>query len=153
MNGYSELLRYIKTLAERDIFINTVTQGDFQDIDIEKKNIFPLLHVQVGNATFPSDSVIRFDCQIGAFDIRDINKGINTDKFFDNDNEVDNLNETLSVINRIWLLMLKDFEDNNITASENPTLEQFTESRKNILDGWIMTFQVEVPNTLISLCN
>lgn len=153
MNGYSELLRYIKSLAERDIFINTITQGDFADIDLEKKNIFPLLHVSVGNATFPSDSVIRFDCQIGAFDIRDINKEINTDKFFDNDNEVDNLNETLSVINRIWLLMLKDFEDNNITASENPTLQQFTESRKNILDGWIMTFQVEVPNTTISLCS
>ena len=153
MNGYSELLRYIKSLAERDIFINTITQGDFADIDLEKKNIFPLLHVSVGNATFPSDSVIRFDCQIGAFDIRDINKEINTDKFFDNDNEVDNLNETLSVINRIWLLMLKDFEDDNITASENPTLQQFTESRKNILDGWIMTFQVEVPNTTISLCS
>lgn len=153
MNGYSELLRYIKSLAERDVFINTITQGDFADIDLEKKNIFPLLHVSVGNAAFPSDSVIRFDCQIGAFDIRDINKEINTDKFFDNDNEVDNLNETLSVINRIWLLMLKDFEDNNITASENPSLQQFTESRKNILDGWIITFQVEVPNTVISLCS
>jgi len=153
MNGYSEILRYIKQLGERDYFINTVTQGDFKDIDLDKKNIFPLLHVQVGNASFPSDGVIRFDVQIGAFDIRDIVKEPSTDKFYNNDNEIDNLNETLAVINRIWLWMLKDFEENNITASEAPSLEQFTESRKNLLDGWIMTFQVDVPNTIISLCN
>ena len=152
MNGYSEILRYIKTLGDRDVFVNTVTQGDFEDVDTNKKNIFPLLHVQVGNANFLSDSVVRFDCQLGCFDIRDINKEIRTDKFYENDNEVDNLNETLAVINRIWLLMLKDFENNNITASESPSLEKFTEVKKNILDGWIMTFQIEVPNINISLC-
>lgn len=129
-----------------------MTQGDFSEVDLDKKNIFPLLHVSIGNASFPSDGVIRFNVQIGCFDIRDINKDVNTDKYYDNDNEIDNLNSTMAVLNRIWLLMLKDFEDNNITASENPTLEQFTESRKNLLDGWIMTFEVDVPNTTINLC-
>jgi hypothetical protein len=152
MNGYSEILRYIKTLAEQDYFINTITQGDFEDVDISKKNIFPLLHISIGNCSFPSDSVIRFDCQIGAMDIRDINKEITTDKFYDNDNEIDNLNETLAVVNRLWLLMLKDFEENDITASENPTLEQMSESKKNLLDGWVMTFTIDVPNILVSLC-
>ena len=152
MNGYSEILRYIKELGDRDIFINTITQGDFEDVDIEKKNIFPLLHVSIGNASFPADGVVRFDVQLGAFDLRDINKDIVEDKFYENDNEIDNLNETLSVLNRIWLLMLKDFEENNITASDSPTLEQFTESKKNLLDGWIMTFQIDVPNLNISLC-
>lgn len=152
MNGYTELLRYIKQLGEQDVFINTITKGDFTVLDLDRKTIFPLLHVSVGNASFPSDGVIRFDVQIGAFDIRDTNKEIVTDKFWGNDNEGDNLNETLAVLNRIWLLMLKDFEENNITASEAPTLEQFTETRKNLLDGWIMTFQVDMPNTIISLC-
>lgn len=152
MNGYTELLKYLLLLFNQDVFINTVTKGDFEKIDLNKKNIFPLGHVSVGNASFPSDGVIRFDVQIGAFDIRDINKEIDTDKYWGQDNEVDNLNETLSVLNRIWLLMLKDFEENNITASENPTLEQFVYSNKNLLDGWIMTFQVDVPNTTISLC-
>jgi hypothetical protein len=85
-------------------------------------------------------------------DIRDINKEITTDKFYDNDNEIDNLNETLAVVNRLWLLMLKDFEENDITASENPTLEQMNESKKNLLDGWVMTFTIDVPNVLVSLC-
>ena len=152
MNAFTELLAYFKQLGEDDVFINTITKGDWDKLDLNKKNIFPLLHILIGNASFPSDGIIRFDVQIGAFDIRDLNKEIETDKFWNQDNEVDNLNETMAVLNRIWLLMLKDFEENNITASENPSLEQFTEAKKNVLDGWIMTFQVDVPNTIISLC-
>jgi len=152
MNTYSELLRYLKLLGEQDVFINTITQGNFEDIDLSKKNIYPLYHISIGNASFPSHSVIRYDIQIGCFDVRDINKEVNTDKFNLNDNEQDNLNETLSSLNRIWLKMSKDFEDNNITASDSPTLEVQTFERKNLLDGWIMTFQVDVPNITLSLC-
>jgi hypothetical protein len=152
MNTYSQLLRYIKLLGEEDIFVKTITQGDFDKVDLNRKTIFPLLHVSIGNASFPSHSVIRYDIQLGCFDIRDINKEINTDNFNLNDNEQDNLNQTLATLNRIWLKMSKDFEDNNITASDLPTLEIQTFTRKNILDGWIMTFTVDVPNTILSLC-
>jgi len=152
MNTYSTLLYYIKSLGEADAFVNTITKGDFNKVDIEKKNIFPLMHVSVGNASFPSLSVIRYDVQIGVFDIRDINKEITTDKFWEQDNEVDNLNETMATINRVWIQMMKDFEENNITASESPTLEIAIEDRMNLLDGWIMTFQVDLPNITQSIC-
>jgi hypothetical protein len=152
MNSYSQLLRYLKQLAQEDVFIKTVTKGNFDTVDINKKNIFPLCHIAIGNASFPSHSVIRYDVQIGCFDIRDINKEINTDKFNQNDNEQDNLNETLSSLNRMWLKMSKDFEENNITASDAPTLEPQELTRKNLLDGWIITFQVDVPNTILNLC-
>ena len=152
MNAYSQLLRYLKQLGEEDIFVNTITQGDFSNVDIDKKNIFPLLHVSIGNGSFPAHGLIRFDVQIGCFDIRDINKEINADKFNQNDNEQDNLNETLSSLNRLWLKMSKDFEENNITASDEPSFEVHTFSRKNVLDGWILTFQVDVPNITLNLC-
>jgi len=87
------------------------------------------------------------------FDIRDISKENSTDIFWEQDNEVDNHNETLASLNRMWLIMLTDFEKTNITASENPTLEIVTFDRANILDGWILTFQVEIPNTTINLCD
>lgn len=153
MNSYSQLLRYIKQLGEEDIFINTITQGDFEKVDLKKKTIFPLQHVSIGNASFPSHSVIRYDVQLGVFDIRDINKEINEDNFNLNDNEQDNLNETLASINRIWLKMSKDFDDNNITASDNPALEIQTFVKTNLIDGWIMTFQVDMPNTNLNLCS
>ena len=152
MNQYTQLLYYIKQLGEADPFVNTITQGEFDRLDLDKSNIFPLLHINVTGAGFTNGSTITFDVQIGCFDIRDINPEIVTDKFWLQDNEVDNLNETLSVLNRLWGKMYKDFEDNNITSSEDPTLEPVTEYSKNLLDGWIMTFEVEIPNTTISLC-
>ena len=152
MNGYTQLLRYLKQLGDQDIFINTVTKGEFELVDIAKKNIFPLMHVKVGNANFPANSVVQFDVQIGVFDIRDISKEIITDTYWGQDNEDDNLNECLYSINRIWQLMLIDFEENDMIASRNPTLEQFISDRENLLDGWIMTFTVDVPNININLC-
>jgi hypothetical protein len=152
MNQYTQLLYYIKRLAESDDFVNTVSKGDFTKLDLKKASIFPLLHINITGAGFPSDGTINFNVQIGAFDIRDKNKEIKTDNFWENDNEVDNHNETLSVINRIWLIMLKDFEKNNITASETPSLEIVTEDYSNLIDGWIITFDVTMPNIEINLC-
>lgn len=150
MNGYSQLLYYLRQLAKPHA--NTVTQGDFTKVDLNKQNIFPLVHINVGGASFPSGSVVRFNVEIGCFDIRDINKEVNTDKYFENDNEVDNMNATMAILNRMWQMMYKDFEENNITAASDPSLTIHTEENTNLLDGWIMTIAIEVPNTDINLC-
>ena len=152
MNQYTELLYYIKQLGEADPFVNTITQFEFDRLDLDKTNIFPLLHASITGAGFTNGQTVTFNIQIGCFNVRHVNKDINVDKFWLNDNEVDNLNETLATLNRLWLNMYKDFAENNITSSENPTLEPVVEYSKNLLDGWIMTFDVELPNTTISLC-
>ena len=152
MNHYTQLLYYIKQLAEADQFVNTVTKGSFEDLDLNKKNIFNLLHINISGGSFTNGNTVIFDIQLGCFGIRDINKEIVNDKFWEQDNEVDNHNETLAVLNRLWLKMYTDFEKNNITSSENPTFEIQSFERHNLLDGWIMTFQVEMPNTIINLC-
>lgn len=152
MNAYTELLRYIKQLGEADVFVKTITRGNPTKVDINKADIFPLLHIDIVSSTFPSDGVIRFNVDLSCLDIRMINKEINKDKFHYNDNEDDNFNETLAVLNRIWLLMLKDFEENDITASLTSSLEKIEESEQNLLDGWRMNFDVDIPNTVISLC-
>jgi hypothetical protein len=152
MNQYTELLYYIKSLADADELVNTVSKGDFEKLDLAKQNIFPLVHINITDAGFTNGSVVQFGIQIGAFDIRDINKEVETDKFWEQDNEVDNHNTTLAILNRMWLRMFTDFEKVNITSSENPTLEIQSFERHNLLDGWIMSFIVEVPNTTINLC-
>lgn len=152
MNAYTELLRYIKQLGDADTFVKKVTRGNPSKVDLNKTTIYPLLHIDIVNSSFPSESVIRFNVDISCLDIRMINKEVNTDEFHDNDNEDDNFNETLAVLNRIWLLMLKDFEENNITAEITAELEKIEESEQNLLDGWRMNIDVDVPNTLISLC-
>ena len=152
MNAYSELLSYIKLLAENDPFVNTVTKTGGADLDTQKANVFPILDIFITGDTFPSNAVISFNVALTCINLRDINKEVINDKFFENDNEIDNHNETLAVLNRIFLLMIRDFANNNITASESPGIDKIEFEGTNIYDGWTLNMQVQVPNTTISLC-
>ena len=153
MNHYTQLIRYIKQLAEADTLVSTVTKGDFTKLDLELQNIYPLVHINIFDSGFTNGTTVTFGVQVGCFDIRDINKEVITDKFWEQDNEVDNHNETHAILNRMWLKMYTDFEENNITASENPTLDKVEGEYSNILDGWILNFTIEMPNDVINLCN
>ena len=152
MNHYSQILNYLKTLAEQDSFVNTVTQGDMSDVDINKMNVFNLVHIDVLTAGFTNGQTITFDVEILSGQIRDSNKQDEGVKFWNQDNEVDNLNETMAVLNRMWFKMLIDIEEQNIRVTETADLNQVTEWNKNLIDGWLMTFTIELPNTTISLC-
>jgi hypothetical protein len=150
LNQYSELLIYLKGLGVSDTYINVVTKGE--NIELDKMTVFPSLHIDINSGTFPSSGTIQFTVELSCWDIRDINKEVNDDKFWSNDNETDNLNNTLAALNRIWRIMNRDFNENNITASDNPSIEAVKFDKKNLLDGWVMSFDVEMPNTTISLC-
>lgn len=255
MIAYSQLLKYIKSLAQSEEYINTSTMGE--ELDLNKSNIFPLFNVDVTGASFTSNRTVTFDVTMSALDVRSINKEseyvevqgdkggvtsvdiidegeflagapdnlynlsqistdgegegafiklnvanqeavsfdsvsvqgsnysigdtinlttrntvtvqevvvevtsinapmtqkeVNADKFYGNDNEIDNHNATISVLNNIWVKMHRDFAENNITASDNPRLEMITFSDKNLLDGWSINFTVEMPTSGVDLC-
>ena len=152
MNIYAKLLDEIRTIAQQDSFVSTVTNKGQVDIDLNKGDLFPIVDIFVTGASFPSASVVRMSVDLVCIDLRDHNNEISTDKFHDQDNEIDNLNETLMVLNRIWQKLYKNWEDNNITASDAPTLEPIMGDGKNIYDGWLMQFDVDLPNTVLSLC-
>lgn len=151
MNQYTELLIYLKSLAKL-YGANTVTKDAPDSVDLEKTNIYPLVNISIANGSFSNGSTVSFSVTLEAITNRDINKEVVEDKFWGNDNEVDNHNDTLAILNKMWVAMYRDFEDNNITASENPTFEKVTFEGVNLLDGWELTFDVEVPNTTLSLC-
>lgn len=150
MNQYTQIIYRIKEIAEP--LVNTITRGNFEDIDISKQNIYPLLHIFVQSGGFNNGSTVTFDLQLGCFQQRNYNNTYEIDKLWDNDNEVDNMNETHAILNTVWNVLLTDFEKENITASENPTLDPVTNGFDNGLDGWILNFTIEVPNTTLSLC-
>ena len=151
MNAYYELLRVLKTSLENNIDVNTVTQGDILEVDLNKKNIFPLAHISVSTGTF-AENVIRFNVQIISMDIRNSVTDTVSDKFVGNDNEIDNLNTSLAVLRRTYNELVKDKYSEDITIIGEPNLELFTEARQNLLDGWSMNVQVEVPDTIMSIC-
>jgi len=153
MNHITELYNYIKQLAEQDDLINSIRKLDFNDIDLDKHTIFPMLNVRIVNGNFTNGNTLNFSIQVGVFDVRDVNKEVRTDNFWEQDNEVDNHNLCIAILNRLWLKMYRDFEDNNITASEDPSFELGYFEKAKTLDGVILSFDVEMPNTTLSLCD
>lgn len=152
MNHYTELLRYVRGLADEDPFVNTTTQGIDEDMDLDKGNIYPLFNIELFDPTFPPNT-ITFQLEMTCLQQRDTNKEIRTDKFWLQDNKVDNFNETLAVLNRVIGKMRKDFDDTNISIDDDPSAGKLEEWGKNTLDGWTITTTVTMPNTNIDLCS
>jgi hypothetical protein len=155
MNHYTRLLNKIVEVAEVDPNINTITDGAFTEMDWNKVNEFPLLHIQINGGNFSSEQTVTFNVQIGCYNKRNHTNiaQAKTGKWVQySHNMNDNMNECLNTLNRIWLLLKRNFDDSDITASENPNFEPDMEMPINTLDGYVLTFEVEIPNLTISLC-
>lgn len=155
MNHYTTLLDKLVSVAEADKLVNTITDGFFTDMDWQKVTEFPLVHIQVNGGQFSSEQTVTFNVQIGCYNKRNHTNlpMIKTGKRLQyNDNRNDNMNECLNTLNRLWLNLVRDWADDNITASENPSFDPDQELAINTLDGYVLTFDVELPNTTISLC-
>lgn len=150
MNQLTQLYYYLKSLAESDPLVNSVLKT--VDIDLKKEVIYPLVNINITSGGFTNGQTILFNIELSCFNQRDINKEINTDDFWGQDNEVDNHNLAIGVLNRMWLKMYTEFEDNNITAVENPSFELGSFEGAKLVDGARLTITVETPNTTISLC-
>ena len=98
--NYFNIIDKLKQHFENDAIINTVTQGDIFEVDLNKQTIFPLVHLIVNTATF-EENVIRYNISILAMDITDISKDANTNNFDGNDNELYVLNTMLAVLNML----------------------------------------------------
>jgi hypothetical protein len=151
MNQYTELFYYLKELLEQDDFVNSIRQGSFDQLDIEKANVYPLAHIDVLSANL-DNNVITFNVVIACVAQRDKVNEIKEDKFWRQDNEVDNFNETLAILNRLWLKLYTDLEQRDITASLNVPLSKIDFEYTNTLDGWLLDFNIQVPNTTLNLC-
>ena len=131
-----------------DPIVNEVTQGDIFSVDLNKKTIFPLVHIIVNNST-AEEFVIRYNITIMAMDIVDFSKQIDTDQFYGMDNQIDALNSMHDVLIRAYKLMKAgSIWDSKVQVEDNANLEPFVERFENNLAGWAMTFDVVVPNDM-----
>ena len=99
MTGYYNLLDGLKTHFDSDAIVNSVTQGDIFQVDLNKQTIFPLVHLMINSSSLQSNT-ITFNVSIIAMDIVDISKSEVTDVFQENNNELDVLNTQHAVLNR-----------------------------------------------------
>ena len=146
--NYFDIIDKLKSHFESDAIINTVSQGDIFDIDLNKQTIFPLAHIIVNTATF-EENVIRYNISILAMDITDTSKKESPNKFDGNDNELWVLNSMLAVQNRCYELLRRGtLYSEKFQVDGSPTCEPFTERFENKLGGFTMTFDVLIPNDM-----
>jgi hypothetical protein len=151
MKGFYTITEALQTHFNNDVLVNTVTEGDIFEVDLNKQTIFPLVHVMVNNATFETN-VVRFNISLLAMDIVNISKDETTNIFRGNANEQDVLNTQLEILNRAYAQMLHgNLWDSEVVVDGNPTCEPFTERFENYLAGWTMTFDVLIPNE-VTIC-
>ena len=144
--NYFDIIDKLKTHFDGDVLVNTVTQGSLFDIDINKQDIYPLVHLIVNTASLEGN-VVRYNISILAMDIVDITKDEDVNKFDGNDNELYVLNTQLQVLTRCYELLLRgDLWTDKFQIDGNPTCEPFVDRFENKLAGWTMTTDLLIPN-------
>lgn len=151
MREFYKVVDYLKTTLEADINVHTITHGLRSMTDIDKKNIFPLVHLQVMSSSVDTSSV-TFTFEIAVVDLRNISKQLVTDKFLGNDNELDNLNTCHAVLNRLVSILRNQNNDYDIQLVNAPTLQPIIFEESNLLDGWRTDLELIIPNNEIVVC-
>lgn len=148
MKGFYNVTEKIKDTLIAEPFVNTVSFGSIDDIDLNKSTIFPLSHVIVNNTTVGSNT-LTFNISVLAMDIVDISKEEVTDLFKGNDNEQDVLNTQLAVLNRLIVILKRgDLYSEKYQVQGDVTCEPFVDRFENKLAGWVATIDVVVQNDM-----
>jgi len=152
MKGFYNLTDKLKDILLAEPFVNTVTFGSLDDIDLNKQTIFPLSHITVNNTTV-STNTLTFNISILSMDIVDISKTETTDIFVGNDNEQDVLNTQLGLLTRVInTLQRGDLFTELYQVEGNVSCEPFVDRFENKLAGWAATFDVIIQNDM-TICN
>ena len=80
MKGFYNVTEKIKETLIAEPFVNTVSFGSLDDIDLNKSTIFPLSHVIVNNTSVGSNT-LTFNISVLAMDIVDVSKEEVTDLY------------------------------------------------------------------------
>ena len=152
MKGFYNVTEQLKTALAAEPFVNTVTFGSLDDVDLNKQTIFPLSHIIVNNTTVGTKT-LTFNISILAMDIVDISKEATADIFVGNDNEQDVLNTQLGLLTRIInILQRGDLYTELYQVQGDVSCEPFVDRFENKLAGWSATFDVIVQNDM-TICS
>jgi len=148
MKQVYNITKKIKDALIAEPFINNVTFGSLNDVDLDKQTIFPLGHINI-NTTNIETNVLRFNLSVLVMDIVDISKDETTDNFVGNDNEQDVLNTTLATLTRVVNIMQRgSLYKEKYQIESSVSCEPFVDRFENKLAGWAATFEVVVQNEM-----
>ena len=165
---YNNVINTLVRLGEYHEQISTVSVGDIYDINLEKLEKFPLLHINPLSVT-TGDSQLTYNFQIFIMDMvseksdwqtkqhADLTKLVNT-----KNNEQEVFNQTLE-ISTDFIGMLRHSERQSLEGTNDInapiyftdgqfTIEPFTERFDNLCCGWVFQIGVLVQNDF-QTCN
>ena len=152
MKGFYNVTDKLKDTLLAEPFVNTVTFGSIDDVDLNKQTIFPLSHITVNNTTVGTKT-LTFNISILSMDIVDISKDEVEDIFVGNDNEQDVLNTQLALQTRVLnTLQRGDLYTDLYQIEGDVSCEPFVDRFENKLAGWAATFDVVVQNDM-TICD
>ena len=152
MKGFYNVTDKLKDTLIAEPFVNTVTFGSLDDVDLNKQTIFPLSHIIVNNTTVGTKT-LTFNISILSMDIVDISKDEVEDVFVGNDNEQDVLNTQLALQTRVInTLQRGDLYTDLYQVEGDVSCEPFVDRFENKLAGWAATFDVVVQNDM-TICD
>lgn len=152
MNGYFELLNVIKTSLDNGNVINTVLTSDTVDgFDLDKKNVYPVAMIDVDTGVFTMPAT-NYNVVVSVLDIADISNNQITNKFLGNSNKIDIYNNLHGVLRRLYNEIKEDKYTKDFNIIGEPSLQKI-ERGTNLAYGWELTFIVEVPDDVISICD
>lgn len=152
MTHVYDILDVLKEELRSSPSVNTVTYGEVSDLDLDKTTMFPLSHLLIENVSY-NKRTVNFRIRVLCADIVDYNKEPSKfDDFYGNDNLHDVMNTQFEVINTLIMkLMRGDLFNAMYQVNTNPVAEPFKERFNNVLAGWSVDIDIEVPNR-VSIC-
>lgn len=149
---YYTILSELKNSLQNNPLVKTITEGEIDEVNINRMDIYPLCHVITNTATIDTNT-LTFNMSVIACDVVKDLKEVTVDKFLGSDNETDVLNQTLIILNRLAKEMLSgQLAYQNIQILDGTvSLEPFRDRFENKLAGWTMTFDVVIENDM-SVC-
>jgi len=149
MVAFYNILDTIKQELLDSPFVNTVTYGGLDRVDLNKKTIFPLSHFMVNNVSY-GENILTYNLSLLCMDIVDVSNEATTDVFIGNDSdEHDIFNTQQAVIIRVLdSLKRGDLHRDMYQLQGEPNIEPFVDRFENRLAGWAVTFDVIVINDM-----
>jgi len=160
--SYNNVVNYLCRIGEYHEQIATVSVGDIYDINLEKMEKLPLLHINPTSVS-TGDSELVYNFQVFICDLVDENMGnqtkeqSNLTKLVNNDNnEQEVWNQTLAIATDIIGMLrhstrqslegVNDINSPIYFTEDQFSLEPFNERFDNLLCGWVFNIGIKVMN-------
>jgi hypothetical protein len=148
-NSVYKGLEVLAGYLNEDIDVNTITTIEEDEIDFNKKDIFPMANIRLTGANFDNQTM---NFEVTYLDIRDVVKTVITDKYNGNDNRWDNINQGHSVLNSLVtkLKLRHNQYDIELVSTSEPVM--FLGAFNNMLDGYSLIITLSYPNNKNNEC-